>query len=218
MAVFDESIKKEKAALRAKMKAQISGAGGFAAPASLKGTPLASMISKSKTVFAFVSMRGEPDTEPVFKFTLESGKTLLLPRISGKSLDFIAFSGDCAELCASRFGTLEPTSGERLFSVAGTSSKENAKESLPFPALILVPGLAFDRKGGRLGRGAGFYDRFLHEFSLQFPRTSYSFLVAGFCFPHQVLGKVPAEETDFKMDCLILPDGSIIEIKRVSAF
>ena len=58
---------------------------------------------------------------------------------------------------------------------------------------IVVPGLAFDRLGGRLGRGAGYYDRLLS-------RTSA--FKAGFAFVEQLVQTVPMEPFDVKMDCV----------------
>jgi 5-formyltetrahydrofolate cyclo-ligase len=61
-----------------------------------------------------------------------------------------------------------------------------------------VPGLAFDRRGGRLGRGKGYYDRFLLETSG---------LRVGICFEDQVVEKIPGEAHDLRMDFLITPAG-----------
>ena len=202
-------IKEEKAAFRAKMKAINALGEGESAPASLAGTAVASLVSRAASVLAFASMLGESDTQPIIDLALKGGKTLLLPRINGKGLDFAVFGGSNDELRQNRFGTLEPARGKCLFSAAACEDGP-----LPFPALIVVPGLAFDRRGGRLGRGAGFYDRFLHEFASRYPRPSCSYLVAGFCFNRQIVEAVPVEPTDFAMDCLILPDGSIIGAER----
>jgi len=60
--------------------------------------------------------------------------------------------------------------------------------------LIIVPGVAFDRAGGRVGRGGGFYDRLLPQ---------YSALRAGICFDFQYLEAVPAEEHDIRMDWVV---------------
>jgi len=60
--------------------------------------------------------------------------------------------------------------------------------------LVIVPGVAFDRKMNRLGRGKGFYDRFLPK--LKAPKL-------GICFDFQLLDKIPTEETDIKMDFLV---------------
>jgi len=60
--------------------------------------------------------------------------------------------------------------------------------------LVLVPGVAFDRAGNRIGRGGGFYDRLLRR---------YSAVRAGICFDFQILETVPAEPHDCRMDRLV---------------
>ncbi len=65
-----------------------------------------------------------------------------------------------------------------------------------FPALILIPGLAFDMKGRRLGRGKGWYDRFLQR------SASSGSVVVGVCFSSQIVPEVPTEKHDRKVDLL----------------
>jgi len=60
---------------------------------------------------------------------------------------------------------------------------------------IVVPGVAFDAKGNRLGRGKGYYDRLLPRIP-----TAYK---AGICFPFQLVEEVPAESFDVRMDIII---------------
>ena len=61
--------------------------------------------------------------------------------------------------------------------------------------LVIVPGVAFDRDGNRLGRGKGYYDRLL-------PRIPSAYKV-GICFPFQIVEEVPAEPFDIRMDEII---------------
>lgn len=61
--------------------------------------------------------------------------------------------------------------------------------------LILVPGMAFDRHGHRLGRGKGYYDRFLSQ-----AKDCYKI---GVCFPFQLVDEVPTDEHDVRMDEII---------------
>ena len=61
--------------------------------------------------------------------------------------------------------------------------------------LIIVPGVAFDRRGGRLGRGGGYYDRLL--------RKAKKAVKIGVCFREQIVRKVPMEKRDVKMDLVI---------------
>jgi 5-formyltetrahydrofolate cyclo-ligase len=60
--------------------------------------------------------------------------------------------------------------------------------------LIIVPGVAFDLAGRRIGRGGGFYDRLLPQ---------YRAVRAGICFDFQCLETIPAEEHDIQMDLLV---------------
>ena len=66
--------------------------------------------------------------------------------------------------------------------------------------LVLVPGMAFDRSGRRLGRGGGFYDRFLARLA---PGT----LKIGFCFRCQVLEEIPTSDHDRLVDAIVTADG-----------
>ncbi|EQC46862.1 5-formyltetrahydrofolate cyclo-ligase [Bacteriovorax sp. Seq25_V] len=62
------------------------------------------------------------------------------------------------------------------------------------PEILLIPGLAFSRDGARLGRGKGYYDRYLENKNL---------IKIGICFHEQLVDEVPMEETDVKMDFVI---------------
>jgi 5-formyltetrahydrofolate cyclo-ligase len=70
--------------------------------------------------------------------------------------------------------------------------------SVDFPALIIVPGLAFDARGRRLGRGWGCYDRFLMEQE----KARRPFRTIGLCTPCQLIPEVPVEDWDKRMDAL----------------
>ena len=87
------------------------------------------------------------------------------------------------ELAPGKFGVLEPAS--------------DAPESPGNWDLILVPGMAFDRRGGRLGRGRGYYDRFLS--------IHRDILRVGICFDEQLVSSVPSEDHDIRMHALITP-------------
>ncbi|MDL2231485.1 5-formyltetrahydrofolate cyclo-ligase [Porphyromonadaceae bacterium OttesenSCG-928-L07] len=110
-----------------------------------------------------------------------SEKRILLPCIVGE--DVIEFRGfKCKDdLCLGvDYSIPEPEEGEAV----------NPKEI----ELMIVPGVAFDPSGNRLGRGKGFYDRFLKK-------TQATKL--GVCFPFQLLESVPADELDIRMDKVI---------------
>lgn len=109
-------------------------------------------------------------------------KTILLPVVEGDTLRLVPYRGaDSLQIGA--FGIAEPLP---------TTEQEQQKEIQV--DLIIVPGVAFDRQGNRLGRGKGFYDRLLSEL----PATK-----VGICFGFQLCPKIPTEPFDFRMDYLV---------------
>ncbi|MBK8260601.1 MAG: 5-formyltetrahydrofolate cyclo-ligase [Nannocystis sp.] len=113
---------------------------------------------EARGIAAFVGVRGEPDTRALLVRALAEGKRLVLPRVlrdSGR-LSFVAVE-DLATLRSGqpgRFGLIEPPqrAGELAAGSPGAALGVD---------LVLVPGLGFDRRGGRLGFGKGYYDRAL---------------------------------------------------------
>ena len=131
------------------------------------------------TVAAFASSQFEPNLETLWTRGFFVGRLVLHPKIDGNKLVFCPVaSGD--DLRPGQFGILEPV---------------HAPAQLT-PEVVLVPGLAFTSEGHRLGRGVGFYDRFLG--------TSPSGVIkAGICFDFQVVPELPAESHDVRMDLVI---------------
>lgn len=107
---------------------------------------------QADTVFCFVSMRDEPDTTAILQQALASGKRLCVPRClpGDQGLMDIVEIASLNDLQPGRYGILEPCGGHVTALEPG--------------ALALIPCLAVDRQGVRLGRGAGYYDRFLAQF------------------------------------------------------
>ncbi len=202
----------EKVLLRKRMREEcLKSNPDFSFPAGenpgLKKTA-ATIAKEFNTVFAFISVKGEPDTSFFIKAAVKERKTILVPKINGKDMYFLPFPLNPEKLAPNKFGIPEPTEGEPVFPCAAGLPGEKA---FPFPAFILVPGSAFTKKGERLGRGGGYYDRFLEVFLDRYSMTNLKFKTAGFCFPGQILQTIPVEKHDVKMDCLLLPDGSIID-------
>lgn len=171
----------EKALLRAKMRG-IAGERGDSTTLSadlsrhLRHWPL---WQSSAMIAAFSPLAGEPDA--LHPWPVE--KRIALPLVMGSGLKF-RWVGSPEELQPGQFGILEPAKDAPC---AGSTFD-----------LILVPGLAFDRRGGRLGRGKGYYDRFLCE------TTG---LRAGIGFEDQIVEEIPCEAHDVRVDFLITPAG-----------
>lgn len=111
----------------------------------------------AKVVSCFVGALDELDTLPVLRKVIADGKTLLVPYVRpagasgmpGQTLGMAAIADPDRDLTEGAFRIQEPR--EEL--------KE--REGTPAPDLVLVPGLCFDPRGGRLGKGLGFYDKYL---------------------------------------------------------
>ena len=138
-------------------------------------------------LFCFVSLPQEPDTLPILQQALKDGKTVAVPRcLPERRMAFHLLSPERPmeeQLKSGTYGVPEPSPA--------------MPEVIPGPGLFplcLVPGLAFDHKGGRLGYGAGYYDRFLEAYP--FVRK------IGFALSPFVVLQVPVEPTDLRLDGL----------------
>jgi 5-formyltetrahydrofolate cyclo-ligase len=150
-----------------------------------------SAYRRSTTVMAYVGFGSELLTDEFMLHTLDQGKTLLLPSVNRRkrALDFYEVRDPGEDLEEGTWEMREP----RPDRCAGV-----APDIIDF---VLVPGLAFDARGGRVGYGGGFYDRLLA--SILSTRT---WLVAG-AFETQMIAKVPLGEHDVPMDVVVTEDG-----------
>ncbi|GAA2743320.1 5-formyltetrahydrofolate cyclo-ligase [Kitasatospora cinereorecta] len=183
----------DKTALRSRLLAErrsLDPAARAAAAAALAG-PAAALAEPGSVVAAYVSVGGEPGTGPLLDALLGRGVRVLLPvLLPDNDLDWAAYTGRAALAPAAR-GLLEPT-GPRL-----------GPEAVCGAGLVLLPGLAVDRRGIRLGRGGGSYDRVLARLARAGARP----LLATLLYEHELLDAVPAEEHDLPVDAVVTPAG-----------
>jgi 5,10-methenyltetrahydrofolate synthetase len=162
----------------------------------------------TKTLFIYFPLGSELDVLPLAKFALKSGATVAAPRVVGDDLHFHRVTSLAHGLVEGAFGIREPLpSSERIFPTDATAN--SAASALRFPVQILVPGLAFDRTGRRLGRGAGFYDRFLSAFLSSYRDRRDDILLVGVCHEFQIVNLVPTDVHDIPVDCLLTEKGCI---------
>ena len=151
--------------------------------------------SEARTVALFAAIRGEVDLVPLVPEALARGKRVVFPRTdrAGRTLAFhaVASAGD---LLPGTFDVPEPP------------ADPGSRVALSGIDLLLVPGVAFDTRGCRLGFGGGFYDRLLGSA----PGVGEARpLAAGVAFECQVLEEVPTEPTDRRVDALVTQARSI---------
>lgn len=140
---------------------------------------------EARSVLFYSAIGGELDLSPLIEGALQSGKTVLLPRFAAKTGTYEAvgvldFEKDCAP---GKFGIAEPGSHCAVYPLKSLD-------------LALAPGLGFDVAGRRLGRGGGFYDRLLAQIGGA---------KCGVAFDEQVIGRIPAEGHDIRMDFILTP-------------
>ncbi|MDR1303839.1 MAG: 5-formyltetrahydrofolate cyclo-ligase [Verrucomicrobiales bacterium] len=133
----------------------------------------------ARTVLLFAPLTVEPDISPLLMTARAAGKRVFYPRVTGSDLEICEVRGP-EDVRAGAFGVLEPVTV--------------AASPLTVPDLALVPGLGFDADGHRLGRGRGYYDRFLST-----TRT----LTVGVGFHCQRVEKIPAEPHDVRLDMVV---------------
>ncbi len=141
------------------------------------------MLAEAQTIMAYYSLPDEVNTHALIDELVAEGKTVLLPKVTGAdTMELRRYTGR-ADLKEGTYHILEPV-GEPFTDLAAID-------------LILVPGLAFDAAGHRLGRGRGYYDRFLHS-----KNRPYCVKI-GVCFDFQKVDEVPVDAHDIAMDKVV---------------
>ena len=137
-------------------------------------------FQKATAILGYSPMRAEPNLMPLFESALAQGKAVFFPRCVENGMQFYRFHS-CEELTPDRYGIPSPPTENEVL-------KQTAN------ALCIVPGLAADRQGARLGYGGGFYDRFLPSFEGH---------VLFALYERFVLDTLPCDAHDFKISTLI---------------
>lgn len=153
-----------------------------------RGLPL---IQRYRKWAAYYPIGGEVDPRHLIELAWDKGVTTAFPVIDGDTLDF-AIANAWIEFVPGSFGASTPL-------ITSTSQLLPPQEI----DLVLVPGVAFDREGNRLGFGKGYYDRYLANLR---PTT----LRVALAFSQQLVPFVPSEPHDQQVDFLITEDEAIV--------
>lgn len=151
------------------------------------------------TVLAYAATHQELSLDKFIQQALMQGKNLFLPKSypHNFSMEFFQLDNKLSlqqQLVCGSYGIREPHSHLPLLAMDAISSL----------SLILIPGLAFTRDGKRLGKGKGYYDRFLSHIPFPLPIQKRPILM-GVCHSFQVKENLPTEKTDVKMDYILTP-------------
>ncbi|HCC51560.1 MAG TPA: 5-formyltetrahydrofolate cyclo-ligase [Porphyromonadaceae bacterium] len=138
-------------------------------------------FQEANCIALYHSIKGEVETVSLIEEWYQK-KKIALPVISGKDLRFYSYTGK-EDTTTGVFGIREPIRSEEI-----TTEKID---------LFIVPGIAFDRNLNRMGRGKGYYDRFLSETEKP---------IIGLCFGFRLIEHIPTEKHDKKMTMILTED------------
>lgn len=194
--MLNESLQADKKKMRdvilRQRDAMSSAARTSASRAILEKVSALPQYGNAKVVLTYMGFGTEIETQPFFERIIADGKIVVLPRVDRASQTLILHSArGMSELLTSKYGILEP----------GTDAPIVAVTSVDF---VLMPGVAFDRNGNRLGYGRGYYDKLMSTANPALARVA-----AGFSC--QIVDKVPVGPHDKKVDCIIT-ENEIIKV------
>lgn len=159
-------------------------------------------FQRAKTVMFYVSFRSEVETEKMTRNALKLKKKIVIPVVHGEKIVVSEIKNLKKELTKGSFGIKEPKKEFRR--------RVNQKEI----DLVVVPGVVFDKRGGRLGYGRGYYDRFLRSKSIRSRMNrSRQCALIGLAFDLQIARKIPLVEEDMKVDKIVTESG-IVDCKN----
>jgi 5-formyltetrahydrofolate cyclo-ligase len=144
----------------------------------------------ARTVLVYAATRGEPPLAELVALARQTGREVVLPRMAGDTLELRVW----------------PAGGLLVRGAHGIGEPDASWPSLPPEAidLALVPGLAFDPGGGRLGQGGGYYDRLLPALV---PRRADAPRRVGVAWAFQIVPRVPMEPHDITVDAVLTEEG-----------
>ncbi len=181
---LDERKRSLRERMRVVRRAIAAGEAAAAAHAAARRAGATLEFARSRRVGLYAALRGELSTRPLFDAILAAGKPALAPAMDPGSR-CLAFRPVRAweELRRGELGVPEPPGG--------------AAERLGPDDLIVVPGLAFDRHGNRLGSGGGWFDRTFP------PGADGGPTLVGYCYEVQIVSELPHGTRDRAMDLVV---------------
>ena len=178
-------MRAQQKALRSKMTAEERQAAGVKCAAILQSSEVWKQAEK---IYCYCSYNAELPTTRIMEAAWSDGKRLAVPKVLDDGAMEFFYISSMQELQPGAYGIPEPV------------GKDKAAAAIPGKNTCMVlPGLAFDENGGRLGYGGGYYDRYLQRY------PGICKIAAG--YDCSVVAGVPAEGTDVPVDWLLTPQG-----------
>jgi 5-formyltetrahydrofolate cyclo-ligase len=141
------------------------------------------LYRQATTIYGYLPYNQEVRTIPMLERALAEGKRVAVPKVYGDEMRFL-YIDDLSRVEKGYAGIPEPIDD-------GSVAEDPT-------ALVLMPGLAFDKAGHRIGYGGGFYDKFLS--------AEPDHPTLALCYGFQMLDELPTEEFDVPVDCVLWAD------------
>jgi 5-formyltetrahydrofolate cyclo-ligase len=139
-------------------------------------------FAEARVIGLYAPVHNEVETAEVMRAALASAKVVLFPAVCPGGLEFRRIN-DPGMLRRGAFSIPEPDAACPVHSPGEAD-------------IILIPGVAFDVSGRRIGYGKGYYDRALHQLEGKGR-------LVGFCYDFQIVGEIPGEPHDVRMDMIV---------------
>ncbi len=147
-------------------------------------------------VFCYISTGKEAGTRRIIETLWQRGIQTAVPKVSGSEMDFF-FIQDWEETSPGTMGILEP-------SLKKMGSERLKRAVVQDGSVFLIPGLAFDKQGDRLGYGGGYYDKFFNRIQ------NITCTKIGIGYEFQIVKTIPRERHDCLLDKIVTPTQTIV--------
>lgn len=175
---------------------------------------------KAEVILTYADYQSEVITTPLITRALAEDKMVFAPRVfrvcgaemESEEMEFYRIA-DIEDLAEGYKGIREPICGEGFMEKIGTYNVHGEKVSGEKASgeasgvLMLMPGVAFDQAGHRIGYGKGFYDRYLKRLS----ETDINVYKIALCYECQILNEIPYENHDISVDMVITENGIYVK-------
>lgn len=155
------------------------------------------IYKKSKKIFTYISFGSEVDTIKLINYSFSNNKEVYVPKINKQTKDMIALKiHNFNNMSVDKWGIIEPKSVDK--SNMGTDFD-----------LIIMPGIAFDKQGNRIGYGGGYYDKYISKLN-----NASNLLALAYDF--QIIQDIESESHDIKVDFILTNKGFIkVNVEKV---
>lgn len=145
------------------------------------------VISDAQVIALYKSVHNELPCDGIAEFFTSNGRTVCYPRVKGDDMDFYEITDPSTQFTEGAYGIPEPRNGCRKIYKGDID-------------LMIVPAVAYNEEGLRLGQGGGYYDRWFSACEKEGKKMPFT---VGVCYDFQIYSALPVESHDHRVDCVM---------------